>query len=76
MSNDGVRHNRTPQNSQEEWLVRIGWKMVGLSLWQYPNNEDLKLYYTVDKAIAISEGLELRRCDTCGANISGDGNDT
>lgn len=68
MSNEGTRHNRTPQGSHEEWLVSIGWNMVGLTLWQYPNNEEIKLFYSTDKAIAISEekGLDLY-CTTCGA---------
>ena len=68
MSNDGTRHNRTTKGSHEEWLVRIGWKMVGLSLWEYPNNEDLKLFYTTDRAISLSEelGLDLY-CTACGA---------
>ena len=59
MSNDGTRYTRTPQDSQEEYLVRIGWNMVGLRLWSYPNNEHLKLYYSKEKAIELSEELGL-----------------
>ena len=68
MSNNGTRYKRTPQDSQEEYLVRIGWNMVGLRLWSYPNNEHLKLYYSKEKAIELSEELGLDMyCTACGA---------
>ncbi len=68
MSNQGTKYIRTPQGSHEEWLVRIGWEMVGLNLWEYPNSFEFRLYYTTDQAIAISEenGLDLY-CPACGA---------
>lgn len=68
MTEQGIKYVRTPQGSHEEWLVRIGWKMVGLNLWEYPNSFEFRLYYTTDQAIAISEekGLDLY-CPACGS---------
>ena len=59
---------REPRNNQEKWLIKIGWRMVGLQLLEYPNSTDIRGAYTLEKATEISEelGLDLY-CPVCGA---------
>ena len=58
---------RTPQDDQERYLERVGWKPVGLILYQYPH-EELRTTYTKEQALALTEemGLDMY-CTTCGA---------
>lgn len=68
MSNEGTKHIRKPEDTKEKWLCSIGWKMVGLTLWQYPNTEAFRGYHTKERAIELSEefGLDIY-CPACGA---------
>jgi len=59
---------RAPQDDVDRRLVSVGWKLVGFVLFEYPNNPELRGYYTKEQAVAKTEELMLDvYCAACGA---------
>lgn len=63
-----MQNIRTPQDREDNYLLSIGWKFAGLTLYKYPLSTEVRGYYTKSQALKLTRelGLDLY-CPMCGA---------
>jgi len=63
-----IMQKRVAEDQDDKYLLSIGWKFAGLTLFEYPLNDDFRGFYTKEKALALTkeEGLDMY-CPACGS---------